>query len=387
MSVFVSCLRVCFKCVCRYIHIYRYTRKTIWTHTDTLYAHRNTWIRIWVCTCVFMYTYIYDKDTVCAYKFTHVCVYACIYERRLYMWVHTFLNVYMSVYTYLHICAPGLHVSVYIFTCMVAESTRVRVYVYIYAHRVCKWYMCLHICKLRLHVFVYISTYIHTETTCLRVYIYIYLHQVYRCVYAEFTCLCVCIVIHVRHIHMCVCIYLQICTRAYKCMHTCLCLYMCVWVYICMHICMWKDTWVHTDAMCVQSVCVCVHVACTHTGLHVCVYAYIYTRTLVYMCVYILTYMHAEFRGVYVYMYEYTWRVYTWGCIYICMFVGWVSMVCMYAWVGIHIYMYVRRVYMFRYTYLHVWSPSLLVFVYMFTYMHTVFAGGICVYIYANCVW
>ena len=84
----------------------------------------------------------------------------------------------------------------------------------------------------------YVQMYIHTETTCLRVYIYIYLHQVYRCVYADFTCMCVCIDIHVRHIHMCVCIYLHICTCAYKCMHTCLCLYMCVWVYICMHICM-----------------------------------------------------------------------------------------------------------------------------------------------------
>jgi len=73
MSVFVSCLRVCFKCVCRYIHMYRYTRKTPWTHTDTLYAHRNTWIRIWVCTCVFMYTYIYEK-TPCVHTNLRMCV-------------------------------------------------------------------------------------------------------------------------------------------------------------------------------------------------------------------------------------------------------------------------------------------------------------------------
>ena len=59
MSVFVSCLRVCFKCVCRCIHIYRYARKTPWTHTDTLCAHRNTCIRICVCACVFMYTHVY----------------------------------------------------------------------------------------------------------------------------------------------------------------------------------------------------------------------------------------------------------------------------------------------------------------------------------------
>jgi len=71
-------------------------------------------------------------------------------------------------------------------------------------------------------------------------------------------------------------------------------LYMCVWVYICMHICMWKDTWVHTDAMCVQSACVFVHVACTHTGLHVCVYTYIYTRTLVYICSWKDTWVHTD---------------------------------------------------------------------------------------------
>jgi len=63
-----------------------------------------------------------------------------------------------------------------------------------------------------------------------------------------------------------------------------------------------------------ESACVCVHVACTHTGLHVCVYTYIYARTLVYMCVYILTYMHAEFRvGLYIFAYlygEFTWYVY-----------------------------------------------------------------------------
>jgi len=131
----------------------------------------------------------------------------------------------------------------YIFTYMVAESTCVRVYDYMYAHRVWRCQcICLHVCQLSLHVFVYISTYIHTETTCVWIHIYIYVHQVYRCVYAEFTCMCAYIYIHVRQIHMWVCIYLHICTRAYKCMYTYLFLYMCVWVYICMHICMWKDT-------------------------------------------------------------------------------------------------------------------------------------------------
>jgi len=73
-----------------------------------------------------------------------------------------------------------------------------------------------------------------------------------------------------------------------------------------------------------ESACVCVHVACTHTGLHVCVYTYIYARTLVYMCMYILTYMYAQFRGV---------------CVSIGMYVGW-------------IYMSVR-------VYLHARTPSL----------------------------
>jgi len=59
MSVFASCLQVCFICVCRYIHIYMYARKTPWAHTDTLCADRNTCIRICVCVCVYVYTCIY----------------------------------------------------------------------------------------------------------------------------------------------------------------------------------------------------------------------------------------------------------------------------------------------------------------------------------------
>ena len=134
-------IRVCFICVCRYIHIYTYTWKTPWVHTDTLRAHKNTCIRIYVCACGCMYTHVYMyiwKDTVCTYEFAYVCVYTCIYARRLHKWVCRCLNVCMSVYIYLHICTPSLHVYVYIFTCMVAEFTCVRVYHYIYAHRVWK---------------------------------------------------------------------------------------------------------------------------------------------------------------------------------------------------------------------------------------------------------
>ena len=111
----------------------------------------------------------------------------------------------------------------------------------------------------------------------------LYLHistPSYRCVYAEFTCMCVCIDIHVRHIQMCVCIYLHICTRAYKCMHTCLCLYMCVWVYIyvCIYVCERTRGYI-------QMQCVC--------NLHVCLCMW-HVRTLDYMCVSILTYIHAH---------------------------------------------------------------------------------------------
>jgi len=59
MSVLVSCLQVCFICVCRYIHIRMYARKTRWVDTDTLCAHRNTCIRVRVCACVCVYTHVY----------------------------------------------------------------------------------------------------------------------------------------------------------------------------------------------------------------------------------------------------------------------------------------------------------------------------------------
>jgi len=201
----------------------------------------------------------------------------------------------MCTYTYLHVWSPSLLVWVYIITYMHTEFESVGI--------------CLQICKLILLVFVYISTYIHTETTCVWVYIYIYVHHVHRCVYAEFTCMCACIYKHVRQIHMCVCIYLHICTRTYKCMHTCLFLYMCVWVYICMHICMWKDTvGAYRCSVCICKymytylglyVCVyvctsfpsmyektpCVHAECVHTntGIHVCVC--ILFTVVFYMCV------------------------------------------------------------------------------------------------------
>jgi len=76
MSVFVSCLQMCFICVCRYIHIYMYVRKTPWAHADTLCAHRNTCIRVCVCACVYVYAciHIYEK-TPCVHTNLHMCVY------------------------------------------------------------------------------------------------------------------------------------------------------------------------------------------------------------------------------------------------------------------------------------------------------------------------
>ena len=126
----------CVLCVCRCIHVYMYTRKTPWVHTDTLHWVRigiHTYVSVFVCVCVFihMYTCIYDK-TSCVIR-SYMCV--CIYL-HIHMWVYTCFNLCMCVYIYLHICAPSLHVYVYIFTYMVAESTCVRVYDYMYAHRV-----------------------------------------------------------------------------------------------------------------------------------------------------------------------------------------------------------------------------------------------------------
>ena len=131
----------CVLCVCRCIHIYMYTRKTPWVHTDTLHWVRigiHTYVSVFVRVCVFihMYTCIYDK-TSCAHTNLHVCVYilaymqadftcgylhvliyACvciyiyIYVRRVYMCMCTYLHIGRRVYLCscicLHICTPSL---------------------------------------------------------------------------------------------------------------------------------------------------------------------------------------------------------------------------------------------------------------------------------------
>ena len=200
-------VRESFICVCRCIHIYMYTWKTPWVHTDTLCANRNTCIRICVVrvvVCIHMYTYIYEK-TPCVNANLHMCVYilACIHadficgcvDVSMYVWVcgniYIYVRrVYMCMCTYLHVWSPSL-LCVYTITSMHTEFESVG--------------RCLHICTLSLHVFVYISTYIHTETTCVWVCIYIYVHQVYRCVYAEY---------------ICVCVYLHTCTpNPHECVH------------------------------------------------------------------------------------------------------------------------------------------------------------------------
>jgi len=171
MSVFVSCLQVFFLiCVCRYIHIYMYTRKTPWVYTDTLCAHRNTCIRVCVCMCVYVYT----------------CIHICLKRQRVY------IQIYICVCIYLHIHADftcgcvdvWMYVCVYIHIYMVAEFTCVRVNVYItymYTYPCwCVWVcrsvgmcvgVCLHTCTLglqlctpSLRVCVHIFTYIYACT-------------------------------------------------------------------------------------------------------------------------------------------------------------------------------------------------------------------------------
>ena len=85
----------CVLCVCRCIHIYMYTRKTPWVHTDTLHWVRigiHTYVSVFVCVCVFihMYTCIYDKTS---------CV----------------IRSYMCVCIYWHICTPTSHLGAYMF--------------------------------------------------------------------------------------------------------------------------------------------------------------------------------------------------------------------------------------------------------------------------------
>jgi len=152
-------------------------------------------------------------------------------------------------------------------------------------------------------------------------YIFIYVHQVYRCVYAEFTCVCAYIYIHVRQIHVSVCIYLHICTRACKCKHTCLCLYMCVWVYICcIYVCE-RTLWVHTDAVCAYAnicihiwVCTCAYM-CVH--LYICICMKRHRVCVQDVCIQIQAYM-----SVFV------------SCLRVCF-----KCVCRY----IHIYVYARK--------------------------------------------
>jgi len=128
----------CFICVCRCIHIYMYTWKISWVHTDTLSANRNTCIRIFVVrvvVCIHMYTYIYEK-TPCVHTNLHVCVYilACMHadftcgcvDVWMYAWVCWSIyiyarRVYTCIYTYLHVWSPSLFVCVYIITYMHTE--------------------------------------------------------------------------------------------------------------------------------------------------------------------------------------------------------------------------------------------------------------------------
>ena len=64
--------------------------------------------------------------------------------------------------------------------------------------------------------------YLHIYTRKLHVcgYIFKYMYTKFTGVYTPSTCVCAYIYIHVRQIHVSVCIYLDVCTSAYKCMNT-----------------------------------------------------------------------------------------------------------------------------------------------------------------------
>jgi len=213
------------------------------------------------------------------------------------------------------------------------------------------------------------------------VHICSYLHQVYRCVYAEFACMCAYIYIHVRQIHMWVCIYLHICTRAYKCMHTCLFLYMCVWVYICMFICMWKDT--VGAYRC--SVCISKYMY-TYLGLYVCVYV----CTPIHICIKrrrvciqsVCIKIHTCLCGCLVYR----WVLYV--CVGICIYActrerhhGWIQIHCVRIGIHVHVSVFVRGCVCIRmYTHIYEKTPCLYtnlhMCVYILVYIHTDFTCG-----------
>jgi len=100
-----TCLRWCLVYrwvlyVCVGICIYACTRERhhewIQIHCVHIGIHAHVSVFGRGCVRVRMYTHIW-KDTVCVYEFTYVCVYTCIYARRLHMWVRKYLNVCMSL--------------------------------------------------------------------------------------------------------------------------------------------------------------------------------------------------------------------------------------------------------------------------------------------------
>jgi len=151
--------------------------------------------------------------------------------------------------------------------------------------------------------------------------------------------MCAYIYIHVRQIHMWVCIYLHICPRACKCVHTCLFLYMCVWVYIhSLYVCE-RTLWVHTDAVCAYTniyisgfvrVCVCVYI-----------YTYMYEKSLCVhtKCVHTNTYMSVLVSCLQL----------SFICVYRCMYIctrerhhGWTQLHCGRIDIHVHVSVFVR---------------------------------------------
>jgi len=115
-------------CMCRYLHIRKH-RLCTQKHGACVKMHAYMSICLRACVGIYVYTYMYEKiPSVHIFTYLHAgftCV--CIY----YIYV---CQVYMRMYTYLHIWLPSLLVCVYMFTYMHTEFTSVAVYVYTYAH-------------------------------------------------------------------------------------------------------------------------------------------------------------------------------------------------------------------------------------------------------------
>jgi len=149
------------------------------------------------------------------------------------------------------------------------------------------------------------------------------------------------------NLHVCVCM-LHVRTLDYMCVYILTYMHAHWFTRVCiyLHICMPSLEVYVSVLVCIRlnlHVCACIF-TCTHAA-STCVQVVAYMHAVSTCgCVYTFAHMHTECTCGHVHMYEYTCRVYTWGCIYlhICM----VSLHGMYACMSV-------------YTYLHICAPSL----------------------------